>query len=166
MEKRFSSIRSKLNSNHTGNTGNFSLKGELLALASAICWAIYSVIILFIDSSKYSNLFLTRKMFFYSSLFMIPILLINGFSFNFSSFSNLSFTFNLLYLSIVSSAICYLFWNKAIAKLGNKTTMAYVYLLPLVSLITGNIVLHEKIIIEQIFGTFLIILGLFLSQKE
>lgn len=64
-----------------GSRVTFSAKGDLLAIAAALCWAVYS---LFMGqmTHEYGTLTATRKVFFYGLLTIIPFLSGHGASFS------------------------------------------------------------------------------------
>ena len=72
---------------------------------------------------------------------------------------------NLLYLGIVASLLCYFLWNTAVKKLGAVRTTNYVYLIPLVTLLTSVIVIDETITWITMAGALLILAGVVLSEK-
>ena len=59
--------------------GNFVLKlsplGDLLSLSAALCWAFYSLIMKQV-ADRYSSVFITRKVFFYGLLTILPAFLL------------------------------------------------------------------------------------------
>ena len=50
---------------------HLSPKGDVLAFSAALCWAVYSLLMIYANA-KYDTLFITRKVFFYGLLAMIP----------------------------------------------------------------------------------------------
>ena len=148
--------------------GNFILKlnptGDILALGASLCWAAYSVLSKTF-SQKYHTLYLTRKIFFYAIITTFPFLFTS--EFNFSPFKLMIFEviINLLFLGIIASSICYVFWSFAIDKLGVIKTNNYLYFLPLITLILSVIILHEKITAFSLTGAILILLGVYVSEK-
>ena len=139
--------------------------GEILAFLSAVCWAFYSLILMKVDSS-YSNIAITRKLFFYSALFMAPYFMVTGIHVTWNTIAQPSFYLNVLYLALVCSALCYVLWNTALKELGNKTAMTYVYLQPMISLIAASALIQERITMGQCIGIALIIVGLVISQTD
>ncbi|MEE0998519.1 MAG: DMT family transporter, partial [Treponemataceae bacterium] len=53
---------------------NLSPKGDILALISAICWGFYSLFVTIINKKGYNTIGITRKIFFYALIFMIPLM--------------------------------------------------------------------------------------------
>jgi drug/metabolite transporter (DMT)-like permease len=147
-------------------TSNFQLNplGDLLAVAATIVWAVYSVLSRKISSFGYNTLQATRKIFFYGILFMIPALFLFDFKLGLERFANPVNLFNLVFLGLAASALCFVTWNFAVKVLGPVQTSVYIYLIPVITVITSVIVLHEKITLLAGIGTVLTIAGLFLSE--
>ncbi|MBZ0312248.1 DMT family transporter [Clostridium butyricum] len=148
--------------------GNFILKlnplGDLLALGSSLCWAIYSICIKYFGN-KYNTIYLTRKIFFYALLTMIPLLFTSQFNFNLSTLMQRDVIINLLFLSVVASSICYVAWNYTVDKLGVIKTNNYLYFLPIITLILSYFVLGEKLTPYSFVGAVFILLGVYVSEK-
>lgn len=148
--------------------GNFVLKlnpsGDLLALAAALCWSIYSIITKKFGD-KYNYLYLTRKIFFYALLTMIPFLFTSQFNFNISKLLDFNIGINLLFLGVIASSICYVVWNYTVANLGVVKTNNYIYLVPAVTLIFSILILHENITTCSMIGALLIFCGVYVSEK-
>lgn len=70
----------------------------------------------------------------------------------------------LLYSSVVSLGIAYLFWYRGIKVLGPTRTAAYANLQPVVAILTGWILLGETPTVVQAVGTVTIIGGIFLTR--
>jgi len=148
--------------------GNFMLKlnpaGDILALCAALSWSIYSITTKKFGS-KYNYLYLTRKIFFYALLTMIPFLFTSEFNFDISKLLTFKIMSNLLFLGIVASSLCYVVWNYTVDKLGVVKTNNYIYLIPAITLILSVVVLHEKITLFSSLGALLIFLGVYVSEN-
>lgn len=148
--------------------GNFMLKlnpiGDILALCAAVSWSIYSIITKKFGS-KYSHLYLTRKIFFYALITMVPFLSSSEFNFDIYKLSNIKVILNLLFLGIVASSICYVIWNFTVDKLGVVKTNNYIYLIPAITLIFSILVLHERITLYSSLGALFIFLGVYVSEN-
>ncbi len=136
--------------------------GHILAVAAAFVWACYSVLIKKIASFHYPVVLTTRRTFFYGILFIIPTLFLFDFQFYLSRFTNMKYLFNMVYLGVGASAICFVTWNIAIKMLGTVKTS--IYIVPVITTITSVIILKETITYLSAVGTMLTILGLFLSE--
>ena len=148
--------------------GNFMLKlnplGDILALCAAVSWSVYSIITKKLGS-KYNPLYLTRKIFFYALLTMIPFLFTSEFNFDISKLLTFEIMSNLLFLGIVASSLCYVVWNFTVDKLGVVKTNNYIYLIPAITLILSVVILHEKITLYSSLGALLIFLGVYVSEN-
>lgn len=148
------------------NTSKLKLNimGDVLAIAAAFVWACYSILTKKISSFGYSVILTTRKTFFYGILFMIPTLFLFDFQFNLLRFKNITYLFNIIYLGVGASAICFVTWNVAVKILGAVKTSIYIYIVPVITTITSVIILKETITNISVIGTILAIAGLFLSE--
>lgn len=97
---------------------------------------------------------------------MIPCAFFLDFSVDKATILIPSNLFNLLYLGVISSAICYITWNKAMEILGAVVASTYIYVIPVVTVIFSFFILKEQITIYMILGIILILGGLYLSQEQ
>lgn len=138
--------------------------GDLLSLLAALSWAGYCLILKQLNHS-YSNIFITRKVFAYGVL-TATIYYIAVPTHNNMALSDIgSIIANLLFLSVGASFLCYLMWNAAVKYLGAERTSNYIYLVPLVTIITSVALLKEPFTLAMAVGTTLIIGGVILSTK-
>lgn len=148
------------------NNLNFNLNpiGDFLALLAAVVWAFYSILTRKISSFGYSTLLTTRRIFIYGILFMLPIVWSYGFDLQLERFTNFTNLGNILFLGVGASAMCFVSWNSAVRILGAVKTSTYIYLVPVITIITSVIFLDESITLMIILGTILTLSGLFLSE--
>lgn len=140
--------------------------GDLLAMAAAIIWAVYSILTKQIAVMNYNMITATRKMFFYGLLFMLPIFYYQGSVIDFTEFTNTNYLLNILFLGIGASAICFVTWNLAIDYLGATDCTAYIYLGPVITITTAAVFLDEKISVTTIIGCILTLSGLLISENR
>lgn len=145
---------------------NLNPKGDILALLAAVCWAFYSIAVVYLNKKKRSSVAITRRIFFYGLLTMIPALYVCDYRFHVEPLLVPQSLLLLFYLGIVASGLCYITWNKAMSCLGAIKTSVYIYLVPVVTLIFSYFVLDEKLTIVSLMGCLLILLGLVLSEKK
>ncbi len=139
--------------------------GDLLALLAALLWACYSLLTRKISSYGYHTVLTTRRVFAYGILFMIPALFLFDFPWDPARFADPLSLANLLFLGLGASALCFVTWNFGVKVLGAVKTSVYIYLVPVVTVLTSVLVLHEKITLLAGVGTVLTLAGLFLSEK-
>lgn len=138
--------------------------GDLLAVIAAFVWACYSILTRKISCFGYPVIPSTRRTFFYGILFMIPTLIFFDFRLDLSRFGNVTYLFNILYLGLGASALCFVTWNFAVKKLGAVKTSVYIYMVPVITVITSVLILQEQLTLLAVIGTILTLIGLFLSE--
>lgn len=150
-----------------GNT-TFKLNplGDLLAVLAAIVWSAYSILTRKISSYGYNTIQTTRRVFFYGILFMTPTLFLFDFKLGLERFANPVYLFNIIFLGLGASALCFVTWNFAVKLLGAVKTSIYIYIVPIITVVTSVIVLHEKITKLAALGTALTLVGLFISESK
>jgi drug/metabolite transporter (DMT)-like permease len=149
--------------------GKFVLKsnplGDFLSLSAALLWAIYTILLKGLDR-KYSIIFITRKVFFYGLLTIVPFLAHSHFNLHFDKLSEPVVIGNLLFLGLIASMLCFVLWNVALKHLGSVRTSNYIYFNPLVTLITSAIFLNEIITPIAAIGAILILAGIFFAERK
>ena len=143
--------------------------GDSLAFGAALCWGFYSML-MSPANLKYDTVFVTRKVFIYGLLAMIPYYLWKPDEATIFTSSalfslDLSVYLNLLFLGCVASMLCFLAWNWVLKKLGAVVATNYVYFNPVTTILFAWAILSEQITIYFLLGTALILLGMFLADK-
>ncbi|MBR5037864.1 MAG: DMT family transporter [Prevotella sp.] len=144
--------------------------GDLLAFGACLCWAVYSLLMKK-ALEEYPTLFITRKVFIYGLITIIPYYILSPqeasiFSSSILQLFNPSILFNLLFLGIVASLLCYLIWNWVISRLGAVVATNWVYFNPITTILFAWWLLHEQITVWFLLGTILILTGMYLSDKK
>lgn len=137
--------------------------GDILAVAASLVWACYSILTQKISSFGYSVILTTRRTFFYGILFMIPAIFLFDFDMDLSRFTNMTYLLNIIYLGLGASSICFVTWNFAVKILGAVNTSIYIYLVPVITVVTSVLILRESVTWISLVGTVLAIAGLFIS---
>ena len=153
-----------------GFNGSFILKlnplGDILAALAAVVWAVYSIIIRKISGLGCNTIACTRRVFFYGILFMVPALFLLGFSPDFSKFLEIKNLLNILFLGLGASALCFVSWNWVVGVLGAVKTSVYIYIIPVITIVSSALILHEKITPVAFGGALLTLVGLFISERK
>ena len=151
------------------SNGNFILKlsplGDILALGACICWAVYSLVIKRLQG-KYSNMLITRKIFGYGLLTILPLLLVRGVNVDILLNGGAVVWGNVLFLGCVASMLCFLGWNYCLERIGTVRATNLLYLNPVVSITTSAIVLGERVTWLAIIGAVLILAGLVCLERK
>jgi len=142
---------------------SFSLKGDLLSLGAAVCWACYSIFMSQM-TLKYGALMATRKVFFYGLVTILPFLF--NHSFDFSVLLRPEVYLNLLFLGLIASLACFVLWNLVMSRIGNVTSTNYVYLNPFFTLVSASLLLGERMTPMAAVGSVTIFAGVFLAGRK
>lgn len=144
--------------------------GDALALGACLCWAFYSLLMI-PATHHYRTLFITRKVFFYGLVFMVPYFIMRPeevwiFTPRVLHVFTPQMVLNLLFLGCVASMICFIAWNWALKKLGAVVATNYVYFNPVTTVLFAWLMLSERITLYFLIGTMLILTGMFFSNKR
>lgn len=147
-------------------TFHLSPLGDLLALAAALMWAIYSILIKKY-TERYDNFLVTRRVFLWAFLTAVPLMLItDGMPSLTPLFTQPSILLSWLFLGVFGNAVCFALWNIAFKNLGVVITNNYLYATPFVTVVVGWLLLGEKISLMSILGAVLITLGVIFANKQ
>lgn len=139
--------------------------GDTLAFCACLCWAVYSLLMKW-ATERYSSVFITRKVFFYGLLTILPYYLIEpGFP-SLSTIMSPEVLWNLLFLGVVASMLCFLVWNWVISRLGAVVATNWVYLNPITTIIFAAWLLNEQITLWFLLGTTLILIGMYIFSAK
>lgn len=148
--------------------GHFVLQlnptGDILALSSALSWAFYNIALKLLDG-KYSIYVITRKVFFYGVITLLPAFIARPLTVDTSILFRPEVIANLLFLGLAASLLCFFMWNKAVKQLGTIITSSYIYFVPLVALVTSAVLLKEQVTWIAVSGAALILGGVWLADK-
>lgn len=140
--------------------------GDLLALLAALVWAVYSILTKRIAGFGYTTILTTRRIFFYGLLFMLPTLFFFDCHIGLWRFTYPVYLLNMVYLGLGASALCFVTWNFAVKILGAVKTSVYIYMVPVITVVTSALILHEKVTWMSGAGTLLTLAGLFISEGK
>ena len=140
--------------------------GDFLALLAAFFWSLYSILMKKVSKFEYNILEITRRVFFYGLFFMSPALFMSDFRWDFSRFGDPVNLFNILFLGVGASALCFSAWNTAVNILGAVKTSVYIYIVPIVTVLGAAIVLGEKVTLISVCGVAVTFAGLIISENK
>lgn len=149
--------------------GSFVLKlsplGDVLTLCAGVSWAVYSLIIRRL-SGRYPSVFITRKVFFYGILTVLPVFAVHPFSFPAEGFLRSAVWMNLLFLSVLASLACFVAWNVVLKRLGTIQSSNYLYLNPLFTTVAAHLFLQEQLTVYAVAGVLLVLGGVFVAARK
>ena len=139
--------------------------GDLLTLLAALSWAFYSLIIRKM-TGRYPTVFITRKIFFYGVLTILPAFLLHPLQPDLDILLQPIVLSNLLFLAVLASLICYVLWNVVLKQLGTVRASNYIYLNPLVTMVASRMILQEQITLFALIGAGCIVCGVYLAERK
>lgn len=142
-----------------------SVTGDFLAFLAALFWSFYSILSKFLGG-RYSILFVTRKVFFYGWLTILPVLPAFSATKNFSLLQDPVVGANLFFLAVVASFLGFICWNLVMEKLGVLKSSYYLYINPVASAIMSILFMNETMNISIAIGLVLILSGVIYSEKK
>ena len=145
---------------------NLNPLGDGLAFLAMISWGAYSALVKKIGEWDYPTVAVTRRIYFYGIIFLIPILIQQNASWDLRLLKNPQVAGNFLFLGLGASATGFLLWNLATKWIGAVKTSVYIYVSPVVTVVLSVFVLHEKMTVVSVLGSVLIFVGLVVSQKK
>ncbi len=144
---------------------HLSPAGDLLALSAALLWMLYSLIIKRLGG-RYPAVFITRKVFFYGIATILPAFLFRPFTVEAGVLLHPVVWGNLLFLGLVASMLCYILWNAVLHRLGTVRATNYIYINPLVTILTAALCIGERITPAALAGAALILWGMWRAERR
>ncbi len=148
-----------------GEGFHLSFLGDALAMLASLTWAIYTVVTNGL-LKKYPSVLISRKVFFYGMLTIVPVLLVKGWTFPAGRFLEPKVLLNALFLGVVASLACYALWNSVIKRLGTVGSSNYIYLNPLFTLIAAALLLGERLTPVAIVGCLITLIGVWTASRS
>lgn len=142
-----------------------NLKGYALAIVAALTWAFYTIVAGDI-LKKYPSEMMTRKVFFYGILTIIPLFFKTGWETPLETILETEVLLNLVFLGLVASLGCYAVWNIVIKKIGEVGSSNYIYLNPLFTLLGASLILGERLAPIAAVGSFLTLSGVWIAGRN
>lgn len=139
--------------------------GDALAFMACISWAVYSLLMKAV-AIKYSAAFITRKVFFYGVVTILPYYLFESEMPSLNVLARPQVIGNLLFLGCLASMVCFLTWNWCIARLGAVKATNWVYFNPITTMLFASWVLGETITPYFLMGAACILVGMYVTERK
>lgn len=141
-----------------------STTGDLLALASAVNWAIFSVASKPMLRRLPPTLMMAYLMFI-GWIFVLPFFAIGQ---GWNAFGNLTPNgwLAVAFLGFFCSGIAYIYWYDALAHIDASQVSAFIYLEPLVTVVIAAFALNEQFTPMSFLGGLTILLGVYLVNRS
>ena len=115
--------------------------GDLIALAAALMWAVYSILIKKY-TEQYDNFLVTRRVMLWAFITAVPLMLLtDGMPDLHPLFTQTNVLLSWLFLGVFGNAVCFAIWNIAFKRLGVVVTNNYLYASPFVTVVVGWLLL-------------------------
>lgn len=140
------------------------LRGDLWALAAALSWAIYTVLMRNYPVALTPISFLT-VIIIIGVAFILPVYLgelAGGARANFTPAT----VGGICYLALFPSILSYLFWNRGIRTVGATRTGVFIHLIPVFSIVLAMFFLGETLKAFHLIGACLIFSGIYLTTRK
>ena len=153
-----------------GASSRFSATGYLFLLGAVLSYALYCV---FVEKAgDYTGIEITYCMLAAGALVFCTLALLEAvIHCNLAGlltlpFRDFSFLLAVLYQGIVCSVLAFFLSNVAIAKIGVNRTSSFIGLSTVVSMLSGIVLLQEKLGIFQVIGALIIIAGVTIANRK
>ena len=144
---------------------HISPAGDLLALAAAMSWMGYSLVIKRLGA-RYPASFIARKVFFYGMATILPVFAFRPFAATGELLARPVVWANLLFLGVVASGFCYALWNAVMRRLGAVRATNYIFFNPLVTMLTAALCIGERITAPALAGAAMILCGMWHAERR
>ncbi len=141
-----------------------STRGDLVFLSSCLAWAFY-VICAKRWLTGWTQAKATTATMLVALATTLPFWLASAGPAEFAAISGRAWL-SLAYLSVLSSALAYLFWNNAVEGLGPVKTSYFIYLEPFSTLASAYLLLGERTAPAAFAGGLLILAGVYLVGRR
>ena len=126
----------------------------------------YSATVKKIEEWNYPTAAVTRRIYFYGIIFLIPVLISQHAMWDMDALKRPEVISNFLFLGVGASAVGFFLWNLSTKWIGAVKTSVYIYVSPVVTVVLSMFVLDEKMTVASVSGSILILVGLIVSQKR
>lgn len=136
--------------------------GDIYMLIAVLCFGVYMIII-----KKYkttcSTLVFSTYMFVLCCLFILPIIIYQGFQ-SIRTITSEGWI-SIIYMSIFPTVIGYMIQQKSIKEIGVVKTSLFINLVPVSSMILAALIIKENITLTQLFSGVIIIFAVYMNSR-
>lgn len=138
--------------------------GDVLTLFAAVFWALYTIQARPL-LEKYSAVKITAYSMAAGTVILLPLSAVELLRQSWESISITSWA-AFGFSTFLSAGVAFTFWYQGVKRIGVTRTVVYHYFVPFVAVVFASLFLHERITLLQIIGGILILLGVYLVQKQ
>lgn len=144
------------------DTTSDNFLGNVFVIGSMISWSFYTIFSKKQQSNN-SDLAIVTYQTIFGTLFLIPFAATEYHQWHLFSFSAL---LQIIYLAVICSAACYFLYIYVLKILDVTLTTIYLNLVPITGIITGYLVLDERILPIQLLGGIMILAAILVANLD
>lgn len=149
-----------------GDFAAFNPCGTALTFSAALSWAVYSLFVKKL-SQRYDNVFISRKVFGYGLLSMaVWVPFFHPVSFRLEQLLVPTVFFNILFLGLVASMLCFTLWNAVVRHLGMVRASNYINFNAVATFVAAFLILGEHVSAVALVGSAAVIFGVWLAEGK
>lgn len=137
--------------------------GDLMILATLICWAVYSALLRTKPGVHWTSF--TLFVFFVALVGNLPVALVEHFS-DRPTPASWATLLAVFYTGVVSSVVGFIAWNRGVEMIGSQRAGVYLNLIPIMSVGLAFVLLGERLHDYHAVACGLIFLGLWLASRK
>ncbi|HET8776124.1 MAG TPA: DMT family transporter [Candidatus Limnocylindria bacterium] len=150
--------------NPTGGTTDQRLLGDLLFIAGAALWGVYSVIAR-IASGRFNAVSATLYGTAFGTLVLIPAAILEGGEASIAT-APAGALVSIGYLTVFGTVLAFVFLNMGVARIGAARASAFALLVPIIGVLSSVALLNERLGPLTLVGGVVVLIGLWLIEHR
>jgi drug/metabolite transporter (DMT)-like permease len=150
--------------NPVGGTTDHRLLGDLLFIAGAALWGVYSVIAR-VASRRFSAVSATLYGTAFGTLVLIPAAILEGGEASIAA-APAGALLSIAYLTVFGTVLAFVFLNMGVARIGAARASAFALLVPIIGVLTSVALLNETLGPLTLVGGVVVLVGLWLIEHR
>ncbi|WP_312755857.1 DMT family transporter [Rummeliibacillus suwonensis] len=140
-------------------------KGDLIVIIALVLWSVYSLLV-----KQYAKELPGHSTFFVSIavgiVMLLPFYIYETLTTTMVVHWSATSIFAILYTGILASIVAFIAWNTGVVKLGTNRAGIYLNLIPVFASIFAVIFIGEKIVLSQVVGGLLVLMGVYWTGRK
>lgn len=150
--------------NPTDGTTDHRLLGDLLFIAGAVLWGVYSVIAR-IASRRFNAVSASLYGTAFGTVVLIPAAILEGGASSVAA-APLDALLGIAYLTVFGTVLAFVFLNLGVARIGAARASAFALLVPIVGVLSSVALLNERLGPLTLVGGVVVLIGLWLIEHR
>ena len=140
-----------------------SVEGDLMVLGASLAWAVYTLLGRRVAGRAPDTVLLASTMAI-GALLLLPAAALEPAPIPLAHASAGAWL-SVLFLGLGGSAASFLCWNAALRRMDAAAASIYINLVPVVTLLSSALLLHDSLLPAQLLGGALVLLGVYLAGR-